>query len=57
MTKALMERTTARGRVMVTGATAHARYVGRVCLLSFRTHQDRIEALVEDFATVLGEIR
>ena len=38
-TRALMERTTARGRVMVTGAAAHGRYLGRVCVLSFRTHQ------------------
>src|SRR6185312_2111696 len=37
-TRALMEQTTARGRVMVTGCTAHGRYLGRVCVLSFRTH-------------------
>jgi len=56
MTKALMERTTARGRVMATGAAAHGRYLGRVCVLSFRTHQDRIDALVEDFAAVIREL-
>jgi len=56
MTKALMERTTARGRAMVTGAAAHGRYLGRVCVLSFRTHQDRIDALVEDFAAVIREL-
>src|SRR6185436_2560800 len=56
MTQALMERTTARGRVMVTGAAAHGRYLGRVCVLSFRTHQDRIDALVEDFAAVIREL-
>jgi aromatic-L-amino-acid/L-tryptophan decarboxylase len=50
-TKALMEQATARGRVMVTGCTTHGRYLGRVCVLSFRTHQDRIDALVEDFAS------
>ena len=57
ITKALMERTTARGRAMVTGAEAHGRYLGRVCVLSFRTHQDRIEALIEDFAAVIRELR
>jgi len=57
MTKALMERTTARGRAMVTGATAHGRYLGRVCVLNFRTHQDRIDALVDDFAAVIRELR
>jgi len=57
MTRALMERTTARGRVMVTGAATRGRYLGRVCVLSFRTHLDRIDALVEDFEAVLRELR
>ncbi len=56
MTKALMERTTARGHVMVTGATAHGRYLGRVCVLNFRTHQRQIAALVDDFAAVIREL-
>jgi aromatic-L-amino-acid decarboxylase len=55
-TRAVMERTTTRGRVMVTGATARGRYLGRVCVLSFRTHQDRIDALVEDTAAAIREI-
>ena len=55
-TKALMEQTTTRGRVMVTGATARGRYLGRVCVLSFRTHQDRIDALVADMAAAIQEI-
>jgi aromatic-L-amino-acid decarboxylase len=56
-TKALMERTTKRGRVMVTGCTAHGRYLGRVCVLSFRTHQKEIDALIEDMATVIQELQ
>src|SRR5262249_28467641 len=47
-TRALMDQTTRRGRVMVTGAVARDRYLGRVCVLSFRTHADRIDALIED---------
>ena len=35
---------------MVTGCTAHGRFLGRVCVLSFRTHQTEIDALVEDMA-------
>ena len=50
MTKSLVERTTARGRVMITGCTTKGRAFGRVCVLSFRTRQDRIDALVEDLA-------
>ena len=56
-TRELMNRTTARGRVMVTGAVARGRYVGRVCVLSFRTHQQQIDQLVEDTEAALVEIR
>jgi len=56
-TRALMEETTRRGRVMVTGCTAHGRYLGRVCILSFRTHEAQVDALVDDFAEVIRGIR
>jgi len=56
-TQALMDETTRRGRVMVTGCTAHGRYLGRVCVLSFRTHEAEIDALVDDFAAVLRGLR
>jgi len=56
-TRALMDRVTARGRAMVTGCATHGRYLGRVCVLSFRTHQDRIDAAVDDFAAAIREIR
>ncbi len=52
-----MERTTAPGRVMITGAVARGRYVGRVCVLSFRTHAAEINALLEDFSAALAEVR
>jgi aromatic-L-amino-acid decarboxylase len=55
-TRALMERTTARGRVMVTGAVARGRYLGRVCVLSFRTHADRLDMLLDDMEGAIGEI-
>jgi aromatic-L-amino-acid decarboxylase len=50
-TRRLMERVTARGRVMLTGCTVDGRHLARVCVLSFRTHQDRMQACVEDIAT------
>ena len=56
-TRSLMARTTARGRVMVSGGVAHGRYLGRVCVLSFRTHQAQIDALIEDMAAAIAEIR
>jgi len=56
-TRALMQQTTARRRVMVTGCFAHGRYLGRVCVLSFRTHQAQIDALVEDMTASIEAIR
>jgi aromatic-L-amino-acid decarboxylase len=56
-TLALMNKTTVRGRVMVTGCCAHGRSLGRVCVLSFRTHQRKIDALIEDPAAAIEDIR
>jgi aromatic-L-amino-acid decarboxylase len=56
-TRALMDETTRRGRVMVTGCTAKGRALGRVCVLSFRTHQPQIDALIEDMRTAVDRIR
>jgi aromatic-L-amino-acid decarboxylase len=56
-TRSLMQQTTRRGRVMVTGCTAHGRYLGRVCVLSFRTHASTIDALVDDMAAAIRDIR
>jgi aromatic-L-amino-acid decarboxylase len=55
-TRALMDETTKRGRVMVTGAVARGRYVGRVCVLSFRTHAKEIDALIEDLEASIRAI-
>lgn len=55
-TKMLLEKTTARGRVMITGCTTKGRVLARVCVLSFRTHQRQIDALVEDLTASIGEI-
>lgn len=55
-TRALMQRVTARGRVMVTGAQVGERFLGRVCVLSFRTRRAQMGACVEDIAQVAAEI-
>ena len=56
-TRALMAGVTARGKVMTTGAVTRGRYVGRVCVLSFRTHAAQIDQLVDDMRAVLDEVR
>jgi aromatic-L-amino-acid decarboxylase len=52
-----MEETTRRGRVMITGSIARGRFLGRVCVLSFRTHAPEIDALVEDVAAAIDAVR
>jgi aromatic-L-amino-acid decarboxylase len=55
-TRELMTRTTARGRAMVTGAAVRGRYLGRVCVLSFRSHAEQVDQLVDDMRTAIGEV-
>jgi aromatic-L-amino-acid decarboxylase len=55
-TERVLEATTARGRVMISGCTAHERFLGRVCVLSFRTHSTHIDALVDDLAASIADI-
>lgn len=50
------------GRVLITGATVHdpalgaSVFVGRVCVLSFRTHQTRIDALIDDLTVAIERV-
>ncbi|HEX7136278.1 MAG TPA: pyridoxal-dependent decarboxylase, partial [Vicinamibacterales bacterium] len=55
-TRELMNRTTRLGRAMVTGGVARGRYLGRVCVLSFRTHLPQVDGLVQDLSTSLNSI-
>ncbi|MEO6226273.1 MAG: aminotransferase class V-fold PLP-dependent enzyme [Thermomonas sp.] len=49
-TRALMDRVTARGQVMLTGAMVGERFLGRVCVLSFRTRRSQMETCVQQLA-------
>ncbi|MGE5361323.1 MAG: pyridoxal phosphate-dependent decarboxylase family protein [Bacteroidales bacterium] len=56
-TRELLERVNARQRVMLTGCTVDdGRFLGRVCVLSFRTRREQIDACVEDIATAAQEL-
>jgi aromatic-L-amino-acid decarboxylase len=52
-TRALVDRVTARGRVMLSGCVVDGRYLARVCVLSFRTRAANVDAAVEDLAAEL----
>lgn len=62
-TRRVMSRINQRQRVLLTGVTLpdpstdQEIFVIRVCVLSFRTHQDRIDALVEDLQAALDDPR
>jgi aromatic-L-amino-acid decarboxylase len=43
-----MARINDRGRVYLTGTELPQGFALRVCVVSFRTHRDRIEAALED---------
>ncbi|HWU76011.1 MAG TPA: aminotransferase class V-fold PLP-dependent enzyme [Rhodanobacter sp.] len=49
-TRTLMERVTARGQIMLTGASVGERFLGRVCVLSFRTRRAEMETCVQQLA-------
>jgi aromatic-L-amino-acid decarboxylase len=46
-TRRLLERVNARGRVLLTGCTVDGRFLARICVLSFRTRRQHVEAAVE----------
>lgn len=60
-TRRLMERVTARGRVMLTGCEVDGRALARVCVLSFRTRRDTIDTCVnhvaEEASAILAEVQ
>ncbi len=59
-TRELLARVNARGRVMLTGCVVDdGRFLGRVCVLSFRTRRERVEeclaALAEESRALLAQ--
>jgi aromatic-L-amino-acid decarboxylase len=56
-TKELMQRVNAKKRVMITGAVTPAgEFVLRICVVSHRTHVERMEMCLEDVRTAVREM-
>ncbi len=54
--RALIDRINRRKRIYLTGTVLRGRFTLRICVLSFRTHLDRMEQAIEDIrAAVNGE--
>jgi aromatic-L-amino-acid decarboxylase len=51
-----IERVNARQRVFLTGTRLHGRFALRICVLSFRTHRDRMEQALEDLEAARLEV-
>jgi len=56
LTRRLLERVNARQRVFLTGTLLHGRFAARICVLSFRTHRDRVAMAVEDVRAEAREL-
>ena len=57
MNRDLMQRINARQNVYLTGTVVNGRFAIRICVLSFRTHADRMELCLEDLRAALAEVR
>jgi aromatic-L-amino-acid decarboxylase len=57
LNRELLRRINARQRVYLTGTRLGGRFAIRVCVLSFRTHMERMEACAEDIVLALASMR
>ena len=56
LNRKLLDRINARKRVYVTGTMLGPRYAIRICVLSFRTHLDRMREGLEDIRAAIDEV-
>ena len=52
-----LEAVNRRRRVFLTGTMLDGRFTLRICVLSFRTHLDRMRMCLEDIRAAAGEVR
>jgi aromatic-L-amino-acid decarboxylase len=57
LNRRLLERINGRKRVYLTGTRLDGRFAIRICVLSFRTHRDRMALALEDIREAIGEAR
>ena len=56
LNRALLAKVAAWQRVLLTGTDLDDGFVGRICVLSFRTHQDRMEMALADLRAAAAEL-
>jgi aromatic-L-amino-acid/L-tryptophan decarboxylase len=57
LNRELIARINARQRVMLTGAIVDGNFVIRICVVSHRTHRDRMEMCIEDIRAAVESLR
>jgi aromatic-L-amino-acid/L-tryptophan decarboxylase len=57
LNRRVMEAVNARRRVYITSTMARGRFLIRICVLSFRTHLDRLQMAIEDIRAAIAETR
>ena len=57
MNRELLDRVNAGGRVYLTATTLRGRFAIRICVLSFRTHEDRMHEAVEAIRAAADGLR
>jgi aromatic-L-amino-acid decarboxylase len=57
LNRELLERINARRRVYLTGTTVNGMFILRICVLSFRTHLERMEQGMADIRAAVAELR
>jgi aromatic-L-amino-acid/L-tryptophan decarboxylase len=55
LNRRVMEAVNARGRVYITHTVARGQFLLRICVLSFRTHLDRMRLALEDIRSAIAE--
>jgi aromatic-L-amino-acid decarboxylase len=56
LSRRLVAKVNEKQRVLLTGTVVKGRFLARMCVLSFRTHKDRIDAAIDDIRTSLEEL-
>ena len=55
LNRRVLEAVNARGRVYITSTVARGQFLLRICVLSFRTHLDRMRLALEDIRSAIAE--
>ncbi|MCH7683189.1 MAG: decarboxylase, partial [Gemmatimonadetes bacterium] len=56
LNRELLDRINARKNVYLTGTSLRGRFALRICVLSFRTHRDRMEQCLADIRDCAEEL-